>query len=129
MFNISNIIFHAIIAIIIAVSCGKIHELLHVVRAKQLGYKINKIEWWKNEVDIAITQDDPNNKAIGRFPYYVMIPASIIMIVVGWQPWNSIFPWFLGITIAGIGLLLMHLVTLPFEGREDEIKKVSKEGL
>jgi len=119
-FNIINIIFHAVVAILIAVPCGKIHELIHVYSAKKLGYKINKIEWWKNEVDIAIEQDDPNNKKIARAPYYVMIPFSIILIIIGWQL------KFLGVGVAGVGLLLMHLVTFKLEGREEDLEELAK---
>lgn len=122
-FNYINIIFHLAVAIGIAVPCGKLHELFHVYSAKKLGYKINKIEWWKNEVDIAIEQDDPNNAKIARAPYYFMIPFSIILIILGWQ-----FK-FLGVGVAGVGLLLMHLVTFKLEGREvDEVvRELQKE--
>ena len=49
MFDYVNIIIHTIIALAIAIPSGKLHELLHVYSAKRMGYKINKIEWWKNE--------------------------------------------------------------------------------
>jgi len=119
-FNILNIIFHAVVAIAIVVPCGKIHELIHVYMAKKLGYKINYIKLWKNEVDIEIEPDDPNSRKIANAPYYVMIPFSIILIWLGWH-----FK-FLGIGVAGVGLLLMHLVTFKLEGRESEVEEITK---
>ena len=119
-FNIINILFHAAVAIVIAVPCGKIHELIHVVVAKKLGYKINYIKIWKNEVDIAIEPSDPNSGRIARAPYYVMIPFSIILIWLGWH-----FK-FLGVGVAGVGLLLMHIVTFKFEGREEDLEEIVK---
>ena len=113
-FNYINIIFHTVVALAIAIPCGKAHEFIHIIAAKRLGYKINKIEWWKNEVDIAINQDDPNNRKIARAPYYVMIPFSLILIYLGWHF------MFLGVGIAGVGILFLHILTFKFEGRDRE---------
>jgi len=113
-FDIFLIILHAIIAIAIAVPMGKVHELIHLYTAKRLGYKIINFSLWKNETEVDIRADDPNVKKIGYAPYLVMVPLSIVLIVLGWQ-----FQ-ILGVLIGGAGSLLIHLITLPLEGRESK---------
>ena len=53
-FNVIVIGLNTIIAMIIALAAGKAHEVIHAMRAKQLGYKVNKITLWKQQNDVAV---------------------------------------------------------------------------
>jgi len=117
-FNVLVIILNTIIAIIIALVAGKFHEVIHALRAKQLGYKVNKISLWKNETDIAIEDDDPNVKDIAMAPYYVMLPLGFILIVFGYYLLTIQSMFFLGIMVAGVAIVFLHLLSLKFEGKD-----------
>lgn len=122
MFNVPLIIGHTIVALVICLIAGKFHEVLHVVVAKKYGYKIKSFALWKNEVDVDIEADDPNLKKIANAPYFVMFPLGVCLILVGW------FIDFLGILVAGVGIILMHSVTVFLEGREERgMQKLQKE--
>jgi len=117
-FNVLVIILNTIIALIIALAAGKAHEVIHAMRAKQLGYKVNKITLWKNETDIAIADDDPNVRRIAMAPYYVMLPLGFILIVFGYYLLTIQSMFFLGIMIAGIAIVFLHLLSMKFEGKD-----------
>lgn len=111
-FDVLQIALHIIIAIAIAVPLGKVHELCHLRTAKRLGYKVTNFQLWKNEIEIDIKHADPNTKKIAYAPYYIMIPICLFLIGIGWQY------QILGVFIAGVGSLLIHMITLPLEGRD-----------
>jgi len=121
MFNIPLIILHTIVAFVICLIAGKVHELLHVYVAKKYGYTITSFALWKNEVDIDIEPDDPNVKKIAHAPYFVMFPLGGILVVLGW------YIDFLGILVAGVGIVLMHSVTVFLEEREERAMQKLRE--
>lgn len=127
-FNILNIILHTIIAIVITLILGKFHEVLHAFKAKKLGYKVNKISLWKNETDIEINENDPNHKKIAYFPYYVMFPLGILLIIFGWQPWKG-GTFIFGVLISGVAIIFLHCLSLIYEGKDlnDKMLCMSKE--
>lgn len=127
--NIVNVIIHALIAIGITVPLGKVHEILHVIKAKQLGYKCTKFALCKNEIEVhqkdcdgncgdkCFTKNDPNWKNVAYAPYFVMFPLGFLLIVFGWQPWQG-GTFILGVFIAGVAVILLHCISLPFEGKD-----------
>jgi len=128
--NVLNVLFHIFVAISITLPLGKFHELLHVVKAKQLGYKCTKFSLWKNEIEIhrkdcdgkckdtCFTKENPHWKTVGYAPYFVMFPLGFLLIVLGLQPWQG-GTFILGVFVAGIAVILLHCLSLPFEGKND----------
>jgi hypothetical protein len=100
-----------IIAILFSMAVGKFHETIHLITAKLLGYKVKYFKLWRNETDVDIQDTDPNWKKIARAPYYVMFPLGVVLIIVGWY-------YSLGLFVAGIGTIIMHLVTFNLEGKD-----------
>lgn len=127
-FNLLMIIINTIIAMVIALVAGKSHELIHALRAKQLGYTVKKITLWKNETDIDITEDDPNYKKISRAPYYVMFPLGTCLIVCGYYLWTIRIPYYLGVLIAGVAIIFLHVLSIKFETTEPKKVAVDKNG-
>lgn len=117
-FNIILIVANTIIALVIALILGKLHEVIHAIRAKQLGYKVNKISLWKNETDIDIKEDDPNFKKIARTPYYVMFPIGFLFIIIGYYMWTVRNPFYFGVIIGGIAIIFLHILSLRYEGKD-----------
>ena len=127
-FNVIVIILNTIVAMVIALVAGKVHEVIHALRAKQLGYKVNGISLWKNETDVDIEEDDPNFKRIARAPYYVMMPFGFFLIWLGYYMWTVRNMFYFGVIIGGIAIIFLHLLSLKFEGKDlNEISVDKKE--
>jgi len=127
-FNVGNIIFNTMLAMAITLVAGKLHEVVHYVVAKRLGYKIISFKLLKNETDVDIKEDDPNFKKIARAPYYVMMPIGAILLCLG----IAIYPSeiFLGVSVAGVAILFLHGLSFKFEGKDEkrgEVLLVQKE--
>ena len=110
------IIVNSIIAIIITIPLATIHEFLHARKAKQLGCLVVSQNLVKNET-VVDTEDPEKIKQIARAPYYYLVPASILILVIG------LYMNQLGIIIGGAGFLLMQCVAYPIEGRAEKVKK------
>ena len=106
-----DLLSNTLIAIGIALFVGLIHEYLHYHQAKKLGYKItwyrttftmgfevshNKTEQWKKD-----------KKKISLLPYYVLLPASIIIFLIG----ITLSIW--GIWVGGVMGILLHTIAYP----------------
>jgi len=115
-FNVGSIIFNTIIALVITLVIGKLHEVIHMVTAQRLGYKVTGFKLWKNEVDVDIKPDDPNFRKIANAPYYIMIPVGIALTIVGLFLYPGEF--FLGIFIAGVATLFLHGLSFLVEGKD-----------
>ena len=107
-----EVTIHTVIAIAILLPCGWLHEYLHCVAARKLGYKVTSMNLRRNETDIKISPDDPNVKKISNAPYYILVPFGIILLVIG------IGFGILGVGIAGVGILFLHSLSFWFEGKE-----------
>jgi len=116
-----EVTIHTVIAIAIVLPCGWLHEYLHCVAARKLGYKVTSMNLRRNETDIKISPDDPNVKKIAKAPYYILTPIGIILLVVG------IALNILGVGIAGVTILFLHGLSFWFEGKEKENEKVECE--
>ena len=135
-FNIIVIILNTILALVIALALGKFHEVLHALKAKQLGYRVNKISWWKNEVDIAVSEDNPDSKKIARFPYLINVPIGFILSIIGFYGILQIYPLVvfnydmsLGVLVGGVATLFLHALSVKFEGKDvnNKMSQVQKE--
>lgn len=100
-----------IIAVVIAVPCGAIHEWLHARKAMKLGYNV-QVDFRSNETTIDVPNDSPDAKKIARAPYVVMFPLSFILLTIGLY-FNQ-----LGLIIGGGGIGFLHLISYPLEGRD-----------
>jgi len=111
------IIFNSIIGILIAVPLAIVHEMLHARKAKQLGCLVEDRglgqRFIKNET-IVDTKDPEKIKQIARAPYYYLVPASIVILVIG----LCVNQW--GIIFGGGGFLFMQCITYPIEGRPEK---------
>jgi len=109
------IVTDAMIAITLVLLIGLGHEFLHYIVAVRLGYKP---VWFREKMKMGfdITPHTnrnkwrKDNKKIALAPYYLLIPVSIILIVVGYMMGS------LGITMSGIGSLLLHGISIKKEG-------------
>ena len=115
-----DILLDIIIAMIITVPCGTLHEYLHVRKAIKLGYNA-KVNFRRNETTIDIPPDSPDAKKIAQAPYIVMIPFSLFLIIFGWYINFGIF-------IAGVAVLFLHIISYPFEGKDIEKGSVIEDG-
>ena len=117
--------FDTIIAIAIVLILFLFHELLHYIKAKKLGYEV---EWYTTtfmagfEIDKRSRRQKwiKDKKQIGLFPYYFIIPASIVILSIGIIISN------LGISIAGFASLLLHGISFSLEGKEIQSPKLTK---
>ena len=137
-FNVIVIILNTILALVIALAAGKMHEVIHAIRAKQLGYKVTSFPLYKNEVDIhtkdcdgncndtCFTQDDPNFKSVARISYYILMPFGFLLVLFGYYMWTVRNTYFLGVMIGGIAIVFLHLMTLKFEGKDLNEKSLDK---
>lgn len=114
-----DIIYHSIIAIVIAVPMGTLHEYLHFRKAKQLGCKVTK-NYRKNETVVEGDEDPKISKQIKQAPYILIIPISIIILLIG------LFFIHMGLIMGGGGTLLIHTISYPLEGREFNERHKSK---
>ena len=104
-------IINAIIALAVALPMGTLHEYLHVRKAKQLGLKISRVSYLRNEVLIDV-KDEKLDKQIRMAPYRVIFPLSLLILGLG------LFFKQLGLMVGAGALLIMHLATYAMEGRE-----------
>lgn len=112
------ILTDSLIAVAIVVPLGFIHEGLHYLEAKKLGYKV---KWFRGKITMGfdVISDDTTNweknmKRIGRAPYKFIMPIAISITFVGWML-NSF-----GVTVAGVASIVMHIYTFSREGRTIE---------
>jgi len=114
------IIVNSIIGILIAIPLAIIHEMLHARKAKQLGCLVVDRglgqRFIKNET-IVDTKDPEKIKQIARAPYFYLVPASFVILVIGLY----LNQW--GIIIGGGGFLFMQCITYPLEGRPEKGEK------
>jgi len=111
-----EILTHTILAITIVLAMGFTHEAIHYFKAIKLGYKP---VWFRTRFTMGFEiEDNPNlglrekhRKQIGFAPYPIILPLSIITLIIGLYMNN------LGLIIAGITSTVLHIITLPFEGR------------
>lgn len=121
-----EIVTQSFIALFSAVAIGLIHELLHYVRTKVLGYKIT---WYRTRFTMGFEiehssirgSDTPEKikikediKKIAHFPYIFIIPLSIGIIVIGW------YFWWWGLIFAGGVSLGFHIYAFRKEGLSSE---------
>ena len=105
-----------LVAFIIVLSIGFTHEALHYYQAVKLGYKP---KWYRTKIMMGfeISHKSARGKwikdkrKISILPYVFLIPLSILILYIGLY-YNS-----LGVTIAGISGILLHIVSFPFEGK------------
>ena len=107
-------VIHGLIAACIAVPCGTIHEYLHRRKAIQLGCKVTDGPRFKNET-IVDTKDPVKVKKIANAPYVVIVPICIIILVIG------IYLIHLGLIVGSGATLILHAVSYPLEGEEEEV--------
>ena len=107
------IVSQTIIVIIICLILGKVHEFLHIYKAKKLGYTVKSFKWWKNETDINIEPDDPNVRKIALMPYVVLIPFGWLLVLIG-----LVFGSFAVMT-SGFITVVIHALSVRKEGVEE----------
>jgi hypothetical protein len=113
-----KILTDSLIAISIVVPLGFLHEGLHYWETKKLGYKV---KWYRGKITMGFdvisdnkTDWEKNMKRIGRAPYKFIMPIAISIAFVGWLL-NS-----LGVTVAGVASIVMHIYTFSREGKTIE---------
>jgi len=117
-----EIVTQSLLALFSAAMIGLLHELLHYIRTKILGYKVT---WYRTrftmgfEIEHSSIRgiDTPEKmkikkdiKKIARFPYIFIIPLSIGIIVIGW------YYWWWGLIFAGGVSLGFHAIAFRKEG-------------
>lgn len=100
------------ITVLICFSLGKIHEILHIYKARQLGYRLISYKLFKNEVDIDILESDPNVRKIGLYPYIILVPLGWLLVPIGWYLDSF------GILLAGVATVILHALSLKGEGKK-----------
>ena len=119
-FDILYVVINILIALAIAIPIGKLHEYIHKWTAERLGYKVTGFKLWKNETDVDIKKSDPNWKKVAYAPYYYLIPLGLGIAAVGFIIIDRYIG--LGILVGGVGTVLMHVVSIKVEGRDECIK-------
>jgi len=112
-----HIVVHSIIGIVIALTIGFMHEGLHYLKAKKLGYET---EWFRTKMSMGFTISHKSNrgqwridkKKIALAPYYALVPVSIIILLIG------IYLGHLGIGVGGVAGILLHVIGWPMEGKD-----------
>jgi len=112
-----DLFIQSFIAVAITIIIGLVHEGLHYREAIKLGYSP---VWWRTRFRMGFTinshskRDEwlKDKRKIAIAPYIFLIPLTIIILSIG------IITNTLGLTIAGIGSLLMHGYTISKEGIE-----------
>lgn len=112
-----QILVDTLIAITIVLVIGFTHEALHYRIAIKLGYKP---KWWRTKLRMGFEvahhtnrkQWNIDKRKIAIAPYVVLIPIIIVILLLGIYLQN------LGLSIAGIGSLLLHGISWPSEGKE-----------
>ena len=95
-----QIILDTILAIAIAVSLGFLHEALHIRKAKQLGFKAEKVKG--HNITLVDVEDPVKARQIGLAPYYVIVPSATVILLAGIYLFN------LGLIVGGGATLLIH---------------------
>jgi len=109
------VMIDTLIAIIIALTIGFVHEWLHYYKAIKLGYKP---KWYRTKIMMGfeITHHSTRKKfmedkrKIGVFPYIFLVPLSGIILFYG------VYTDHLGIGIGGFAGLLLHVMGWSKEG-------------
>ena len=109
--NILDVVLNLIIAGVICVLFEIFHELLHILRAKQLGYKISSFSIKNAEVVVDVKNESDNIK-IARFPYLIILPVSILMLYIGYSYSIDFLTW------SSIMIVIFHIISYKLEGRE-----------
>jgi len=112
-----DLVFHFIVAFVIALFLGFLHEGLHYYQAVKMGYKP---KWYRTRFRICFEISSHSNRkkwrkdlqVIGRLPYLIVVPLSAIILTVG------VFLQQLGMIVGGVGSLIMHVFTFEKEGVE-----------
>ena len=108
---------HAFLAVVIVLMISLAHEALHYWRAIRLGYKP---KWYRTKIMMGFEIGHHSSrkkwlvdkKKIALAPYYFLIPLSLVLVAIGIN-YNV-----MGIYIGGIGSIIIHGISLPFEGRD-----------
>jgi len=130
-----NILVTTMLAITIMLIIMFLHEFLHYYQAKKLGYEViwwrtkwrfgfdtdtDKKQQWRldQEKNLSIKQRKQRNvsdvRKIATLPYYVIIPLSISIIILGFTLKIN------GIYYAGIASILLHVISYKKEGALSE---------
>lgn len=111
-----NFLWHMIVGVYVMFCVGFMHEGLHYYKAVSLGYTP---KWWRTTLKMGFTIEHhslktwkEDKKKIAYIPYYVLMPLSIAIIVIGYY-YN-----FMGLMIGGGGSIILHTLTVAKEGRE-----------
>jgi hypothetical protein len=118
-FDIGYILVNIGIALAIAMPLGKLHEYIHKWTAERLGYKVTGFKLWKNETDVDIKKSDPNWKKVAYAPYYYLIPLGLCIMTIGFIIIDRYIG--LGLVVGGGGTVLMHVVSIRMEGRDEQL--------
>lgn len=113
MISLVDILIHTFIAGCIAVPMGTFHEYLHRRKATQLGLKVEKWSWRRNETIVDVDDKEMIDK-ISMAPYKVIVPLSLLIFCLG------IYFIHLGLMVGAGAVLLMHIVTFTKEGVKEE---------
>jgi hypothetical protein len=118
-----KILGETLIAISTMLSIGFLHEYMHYYKAKKLGYEVS---WYRTRFMMGFSiehssirgQRTPEKqkiiddiKSIGRLPYYVLVPLSIVILLIG------VYTWIWGFVVAGFLSLMFHGFSFTKEGR------------
>jgi hypothetical protein len=118
-----KILAETLIALGVSLCIGFAHEYLHYRKAIKLKYEV---KWYRTRFTMGFSIKHKSIrgqrtsekqkiiddiKTIGRSPYIVLVPLSILVAVLGW--------WFnhWGLIVAGIISLAFHGISYPKEGR------------
>jgi len=118
--DIGYVILNIILALCIAVPMGWFHEYLHMRKAKQLGLTVTRPKAIKNQI-LVDTKDPVFTKQIGDAPYKIIIPLSIILLIIG------VYFLQLGLIMGSAGTILIHMISYPLEGRDEEVDEDKSE--
>lgn len=103
---------NALMAIAISVILGLAHEYLHYHQAVKLGYKP---EWYRTRFTMGFElshhsdreQWRKDKKKISLLPYYVLLPVSVAILVIGFY----LDIW--GIWLGGVMGIVLHTIAYP----------------
>ncbi len=109
------VVVDTIIGITIVLFLGFLHEWLHYWQAVKLGYEP---KWYRTRFTMGfeISHKSARGKwlkdkrKIALSPYVVIMPLSFIIVFIGYVIGN------IGILIAGVASILLHIITYKKEG-------------
>ena len=106
-----DILSNTLIAIAISLVIGFTHEYLHYHQAVKLGYKAT---WYRTRFTMGFEVSHNKNakwyqdkKKISNLPYYVLLPTSIVIFIIGLY----INIW--GIWVGGVLGIILHTIAYP----------------